>query len=613
MEHDERIDPRRRWGALVLVDALVPELEDQLARLVTCTSRVLVLAGTRAEGWPVSVNERLSHPVQADEALVAALAELIATIPDPAGRLELVAQTGDQTDVMNDALLRLGTEECLVLGAGEWIEDLVGFQQSAEADRAWDLPTTWAWGAAAADGAPTLFAVRPSKFYFEGPRSACMPISFLVDERLVPCPPITFAEDDAPEVSVIVPFYGEVEVTLACARSVLANTSPDGPSFELILRDDRGPAAIPEDEPLLGDDRVRLSRGEENLGFLRTVNAAAREARGRHLLLLNNDTEVLPGWMEALVAVLEEDRGVGVVASTLLYPDGSLQEAGGIVFADASGSNYGKHDDPSQPTYRYRRRVDYGSGASLLVRRAVWDELGGFDERYAPAYYEDTDLCFRARAAGHAVVFEPRSRVVHLEGHTSGTDLAQGAKRHQVTNRARFLERWQAELAAQHHPPGTRADVAREHGARGEVVVVLPDFEEPEEGLLASLRGLGLHVTVIGFARERQRARRALEARGVQTVLAREDNPSFNQLPPRRPVDLLWFAAPADPKLIRRAPGAKVVAAGVGAATWRVTTCADLVLPASADPAETLRANPHLLQAAKGLARCGRWLRTFRA
>ena len=159
-----------------------------------------------------------------------------------------------------------------------------------------------------------------------------------------------------------------------------------------------------------------------------------------------------------------------------LYPDGSLQEAGGIVYQDASGCNYGKHDDPLRDRYQYRRDVDYGSGAALLVERALWEQLGGFDERFAPAYYEDTDLCFQARAAGRRVVYEPRARVVHLEGHTCGTDEASGVKQHQVTNRERFLEKWGAVLRAEHRPPGSAPHAARERAGGAHVAVIHPSF-----------------------------------------------------------------------------------------------------------------------------------------
>ena len=159
-------------------------------------------------------------------------------------------------------------------------------------------------------------------------------------------------------------------------------------------------------------------------------------------MLLNNDTEPQPGWLEALLAIAERDPATGAVGAKLVYPDGRLQEAGGIVFADASGWNYGRGGDPNDPRFSFVREVDYCSAACLLVPRAVWDEVGGFDERYAPAYYEDTDLCFAVRERGLKVVYQPAAVIVHHEGATAGTDTATGFKQHQVTNRERFRAKW---------------------------------------------------------------------------------------------------------------------------------------------------------------------------
>ena len=150
-----------------------------------------------------------------------------------------------------------------------------------------------------------------------------------------------------------------------------------------------------------------------------------RGARGDYVLFLNNDTLVTAGWLDALVRCIEEAPHAGLVGAKLIYPDGRLQEAGGIVFADGSGWNYGRFDDPADPRYNFRREADYCSGAAILLRRDLFLQLGRFDARYAPAYYEDTDLAFAVRAAGKKVFYEPRAMVIHFEGITSGTDTGQ--------------------------------------------------------------------------------------------------------------------------------------------------------------------------------------------
>lgn len=255
----------------------------------------------------------------------------------------------------------------------------------------------------------------------------------------------------APDVSIIIPVHGKFWYTYQCLTRIAEHT-PALP-FEVILVDDRS-----TDETLLASmllSGVRIMRNEHNLGFVGSVNAGAAVARGRHLLLLNNDTEVRPGWMDELSATLDRDPGIGVVGAKLLFPSGALQECGGIIWRLGDGWNYGRDQDPDRPEFCFLRDADYVSGAALMIRRDVWERLGGLSEAFAPAYYEDTDLCFRVRAAGYRVVVQPASRVVHHEGISAGTDVAgSGMKRHQRSNRAVFAARW-ADTLAGHAVSGT--------------------------------------------------------------------------------------------------------------------------------------------------------------
>ncbi len=289
----------------------------------------------------------------------------------------------------------------------------------------------------------------------------------------------------APLVSVIIPAHGHTGYTLRCLASIAARP-PEAP-IEVIVVDDAGP---PDEMAVLAQVKgIRLLRNHVNLGFIGACNAASRTARGQYLLFLNNDTQVLPGWLDAMLVPFQTRDNVGAVGSMLLYPDGRLQEAGCIVWFDGSGWNYGRHEDPTRPVYNYLREADYCSGACLLVPRAVFERLGRFDIGYAPAYYEDTDFCFRLRAQGLKTIYQPRSRIVHFEGISHGRDTAVGVKSHQVINKKTFLRRWGDTLARGHFPNGSHVMRARDR-AYGRKTILVMDHKVPEPDRDAGSRAI---------------------------------------------------------------------------------------------------------------------------
>ncbi|GAA2821292.1 glycosyltransferase [Saccharopolyspora taberi] len=309
--------------------------------------------------------------------------------------------------------------------------------------------------------------------------------------------PLPVPHSDRPVVSVIVPVHGKWPYTRQCLR-FLGGHLVSVP-FEVIVVDD----ASPDDsaEKLAACEGVRLVRAERNLGFIGACNLGAEHARGEHLFFLNNDAEVTESWLDVLMETMTSDERIGLVGAKLVYPDGRLQECGGIVWSDGNGWNYGRGGDPNGAEFGNVRDVDYCSGAAILVRAEVFRQVGGFDTRFAPAYYEDTDLAFAVRAAGYRTVVQPKAVVVHHEGVSNGTDLNSGVKRHQELNREAFVEKWADTLAAEHLPEASPRNLwlARQRGSaghRGPIVLVKdhqvprPDFDSGSVRIRRILRQL---------------------------------------------------------------------------------------------------------------------------
>ncbi|WP_083745253.1 glycosyltransferase [Variovorax sp. KK3] len=266
----------------------------------------------------------------------------------------------------------------------------------------------------------------------------------------------------APDVSILMVLYNQAELTFACLSSIAEVTNGSSLGVEVVIVDNGSSDATAQ---LL--DRVegaRIIRSPENLHFLRGANRAARDARGKHLLFLNNDALLMPGALETAVHACDADTGIGAIGGRIVLPDGTLQEAGSIVWQDGNCIGYGRGGQPDAPEFMYRRDVDYCSGAFLLTPRKLYESLGGFDERYAPAYYEETDYCLRLWEAGKRVVFDPGIVILHHEFGSSST--SEQAIELQRRNAEIFRERHAAWLA--HQSPADAANLVVARAARND-------------------------------------------------------------------------------------------------------------------------------------------------
>lgn len=298
------------------------------------------------------------------------------------------------------------------------------------------------------------------------------PVDIQVQKAKDDYAPLQVPKWEKPEVSIIIPVYNQFDYTYACLESIIKNSGDV--AYEILIADDCSSDLTEQIDDIIGG--LHTIHNEKNLRFLLNCNHAAKQARGEYILFLNNDTQVQENWLEPLVSLMQKDPSIGMTGSKLVYPDGRLQEAGGILWSDGSAWNYGNRSDPNAPEYNYVKEVDYISGASICIRRELWEEIGGFDERFVPAYCEDSDLAFEVRRHGYKVVYQPLSVVVHFEGVSNGTDVASGQKAYQVVNQKKFFEKWQQILTQDHYPNGENVFLARERGRNAKVLLMVDHY-----------------------------------------------------------------------------------------------------------------------------------------
>jgi len=310
------------------------------------------------------------------------------------------------------------------------------------------------------------------------------------DERL------DFSVGNECRLTVLLVLYNQAPLTLLCLQSLLQHG--DVPC-KLVIVDNH---STDETEQLLNRiDGAEVIRNEENLGFVQAVNQGAAVASCPYLLLLNNDAMIEPGALGHALATLESDTRIGAVGARISLLDGTLQEAGSIIWNDGACLGYGRGDNPDAPAYCYQRDADYCSGAFLMFRHQQFLDMGCFDEDYAPAYYEESDFCVRLWEAGYRVVYEPRARITHYE--FASASGFKGASELQARNRDKLCAKHPEFLAGKLANDSANVLAARNANGKANVLVIDDRVPYPSLGagyprcahLLAALDALELNVT----------------------------------------------------------------------------------------------------------------------
>ncbi|MBD5655711.1 MAG: glycosyltransferase family 2 protein [Candidatus Eremiobacteraeota bacterium] len=325
-----------------------------------------------------------------------------------------------------------------------------------------------------------------------------------------------------PLVSIVIPVYNRSSVTKSCLTALrVSGATLFEP--EIIVADD----ASSDDtaDTVESFDGVRLVTNGYNVGFIRNCNRAAATATGKYLVFLNNDTIVQSGWLEWLVSTAEERPAAGAVGSKILLPNGLLSEAGLLLARGGDVYEYGHKGDPDAPRYNYVRPVDFNGGCSLLVRRDLFYAIGGFSERYAPAYMDDFDLGLAVWEAGFQCLYQPLSTVVHINFMSHGWEVSERLYRR---HRPRFLRRWSGVVERQPIVLEQRAlfpaslEAAARHRGGSRMVLVIDDrpYAPHVRRELLAIEATDAHVAYAPLGSFELPQRRDLQQEGIEVLYA---------------------------------------------------------------------------------------------
>lgn len=249
-----------------------------------------------------------------------------------------------------------------------------------------------------------------------------------------------FTPDD-PDLSLVIPVSGHFTFTASLLAQIALQHGGESRRRAQVIVVDNGSHDRTVDLPALFPG-VTYIRVDEPIGYTAACAMGARAATAPVMVFLNNDIELGPGVLGALVQALEADPGLGAVGPKIVLTDGAVQEAGGVVFANGGTAGFGRGAAPERDVLNVARDVDFVSGCALAVRRNLYEEVGGFDEQFSPGYFEDVDLCLRLWSAGHRVRYLPHAYITHYEygTYSKGRPKEISAQR-MYANKAKFVRK----------------------------------------------------------------------------------------------------------------------------------------------------------------------------
>ena len=256
---------------------------------------------------------------------------------------------------------------------------------------------------------------------------------------------VQYPVQGTPLVSIIIPNKDETETLRNCINSIREKTTYKNYEILIVENNSETDEIFRYYKEISKDPDIRLFRWKKEFNYSAINNFGEAHARGEFIILLNNDIEVItPGWIEELLGLCQRP-GTGAAGVKLLYPDNTIQHAGCVVGIGGIAGNMFV-DMPSERTgYLHKASIlqdmSAVTAACMMVRKDVFDRIGGFEEELAVAF-NDVDLCLRIRQAGYLIVYDPYVQMYHLESKTRGAEDSEEKVRRFQNEIEFFRTRW---------------------------------------------------------------------------------------------------------------------------------------------------------------------------